>query len=52
MDMTEFNAPGSESEAEVNIKREDTDEELDQEPGGRWRGPEQMNVGKTHFYNF
>ena len=42
----------SESEAEVNIKREDTDEELDQEPRGRWRGPEQMNIGKTHFYNF
>ena len=36
MDMTEFNPPGSESEAEVSIKREDTDEELDQELGGRW----------------
>ena len=51
MDMTGFDSPGSESEAELSIKREDTDEVLDQEVGGRWRGPEQMNMGGTHFYN-
>ena len=34
------------------VKLEELPEPANQEPGGRWRGPEQMNVGKTHFYNF
>jgi len=50
MDMADFNGPGSESEA--SIKVEELPETPNQEPGGRWRGPEQMNVGKTHFYNY
>ena len=50
MDMADFEGPGSESEA--SVKLEELTEPLNQEPGGRWRGPEQMNVGETHFYNF
>ena len=49
MDMTDFNGPGSESEA--SVKLEELPDPPNQEPGGRWRGPEQMNLGKTHFYN-